>query len=125
MKSKNKIYVSEAEDTRRWIQEEDLMVICRAWRNYEGDLAVFEGAVGAYFLGRFAGYDALRVVHSWRTLRKYEQILGIRFKEQVNGRTPDSRRVNGIRYAENFQAFWKAIAAGVSSQEEAKSMVSA
>jgi hypothetical protein len=123
MAKKIDFHVSKASETRDWILEDDLVVICRAWENFEGDLQVFESAVGALLFGRLAGFDALRVVHSWRTLRKYEQILGIAFKDRLRERTADSRRVNGIRYADKFREFWRAIAAGVSAEPEARMAV--
>ena len=123
MAKKPDFHVSKASETRKWILDGDLDRICQAWEKFEGDLPVFESAVGALFFGRFAGSDALRVVHSWRTLRKYEQILGITFKDELLERTPDSRRVNGIRYADKFSQFWKAIAAGVSAEPEARMAV--
>ena len=123
MAKKPDFHVSKASETRKWIPEDDVVLICEAWEKFEGDLPPFESAVGALIFGRLAGFDALRVVHSWRTLRKYEDILGITFKDRLLDRTPDSRRVNGIRYADKFNQFWKAIAAGVSAEPDARMAV--
>jgi hypothetical protein len=120
MAKKSKIHVSKAAVTETWMKESDFEVICKAWENFQGQVEVFESAVGALLVGRLGGYDVLRVLHSWRTLKNYEEILDIKFKDVLPARTADSRRVNGIRYAEKFEQFWKAIAGGVASEPNAR-----
>jgi hypothetical protein len=115
-----KFHISKAAETRKWIHEDDLKIICEAWERFYGDVGVFESAAGALLMGRFLGYNGLRVLHTWPTLRKYEQILGISFKDTLEPYTADSERLNGIRYAKKFGAFWKAVAAGVSSEPGAR-----
>ena len=106
---------------RKWMEDAgDLEVICKAWDNYVGAVDVIESAIGALLIGRIAGYNTLRITHSWRTLRKYEEILDVKFADILPEETAESDRVNGIRYAKKFKAFWKAIAAGVASEEGAK-----
>jgi len=109
-----------ASETRKWILESDLELICKAWENYEGQVDVLESAVGALFIGRMIGYDALRFLHMYKTLRKYEQILGVSFKELLPARTADSRRMTAIVLADKFRQVWKAVAAGVGSEPGAK-----
>jgi hypothetical protein len=125
--AKKKDYtVASAAESRTWMQEEDLRAICHAWERYTGDVTVFESAVGALLVGRLIGYDGLRVLHSWRTLRNYEDLLGLEggFKSVLKTRTSDSRRLNGVRRADTFAAFWKALGAGVASEPDAKVAVS-
>lgn len=133
--AKEKIHVSSPEETREWLEqlrlrknEKELLdlfdIICQAWHDYEGQCDVIESAIGALILGRLVGYDGLRVVHSWKTLRNYEEILGVAFKD-LPERTADSRRVNGIRYAEKFKKFWKALAGGIASEPGARELVKA
>jgi len=124
MAKRNEIAVTSAKVTRKWIEKsDDLDVICRAWENYAGSTEVLEGAIGALLFGRLAGYNALRIIHSWRTLKKYEKILDVTFAEVLPADTADSDRVNGVRYAKKFKAFWKAVAAGVGSDEGAKDVL--
>lgn len=119
--AKKKDYdITPAKETREWMRDEDFERVCKAWEDYAGDVTVFESAVGALFVGRLIGYEGLQMLHSWRTLRKYEGILGITFKDTFPGRTKDSRRLNGIRRADTFKAFWKALGAGVASEPDAK-----
>jgi hypothetical protein len=121
MAKKKDYTIAAASETRQWMAESDLRVICEAWENYSGDVSVFESAVGALLVGRLIGFDGLRMLHSWRTLRNYEKLLGITgFKDVLPGRTSDSRRLRGIRVADTYNAFWKALGAGVASQPDAK-----
>ena len=122
MSKKRDWNVTPAKQTRKWMVDDDLDIICRAFENYEGAAEVIEGAIGALLIGRLVGYNGLRVVHSWRTLKKYEGILGIEFGKLLPEKTEDTDRINGIRYARKFKAFWKALAAGVSSEEGARDL---
>lgn len=47
------------------------------------DLVVIEGAIGALFLGQRYGLRILRILHSARTLRQYEDFLGHSFEELI------------------------------------------
>jgi hypothetical protein len=124
-KEKEKIHVCDPKETRTWIKDNDIDLLCRAWEKFSGPTGEFESAVGAFVVGRLVGLDGLKVLHNWRTLRKYEDLLGISFKEVLPARTKDTRRINGIRYAERFDQFWKAIAGGVASEPDAKLAVTA
>lgn len=121
-KSTSGIVVMKATESRKLIHEDDLMIICRAWEKYEGSTEVIESAIGALIVGRLAGYDALRMVHSWKTLKNYEEKLGVSFKEILNATTPDTDRIGGIRRAKKFKALWRALAAGVGSEPGARDL---
>src|SRR5687767_9798779 len=121
MAKRSEIKKTPPDETRKWIERaSDLEVICKAWDNYTGAVDVLESAIGALLIGRLAGCNTLRITHSWRTLRKYEEILDVDFAKMLPAETAESDRVNGIRYAKKFKAFWKAIAAGVASEDGAK-----
>lgn len=47
------------------------------------DLGIVEGAVGALFVGQYYGLRILRILHSAKTLRQYEQFLGATFEELI------------------------------------------
>lgn len=47
------------------------------------DLGVVEGAIGALFVGQCYGLRILRIMHSSRTLRQYEQFLGVSFEKLI------------------------------------------
>ena len=112
-----------AKQIRDRLSADDLDRVAKAWFEFQGSLPVFESAIGAYFLGRVAGYDVLRVVHKSGTLRLYERILGIKFRDVCEAITPDSVRVNAVWSARKFSQFWKALGAGVASEPRAKEAV--
>lgn len=77
--------------------------------NFHGALDELEGALGMYMLGRHFGWKVLYIVHSKKTVRKYEQILGIDVRTEFEAETPDSVRSNGYRLAQAFSNFWKVV----------------
>ena len=119
---KSDVYVMPAEQSVKLIADGDLLTICRAWENYKGNVEIIEAAIGALLIGRLVGYDGLRMIHSWKTLRNYEGLLGVKFKEILREATPDTERINGIRYAKKFGELWRALAAGVGSQPGARDL---
>lgn len=51
--------------------------------NYTGDARVLENAIGCYLVGLMYGWKVLYLIHSKATLRKYQDILGFKFREMV------------------------------------------
>lgn len=47
------------------------------------DLSAVEGAIGALFVGQRYGLRILRLLHSSKTLRQYEQFLGESFEDLI------------------------------------------
>ncbi len=105
---------------KRMSDAEMVEIITRAWKEFEGDCGVFMSAVGALVLGREVGWQGVRVCMSSATYRKYETILGIKFREHLPERTKDSRRIRGIRMADDFGKFWQALSGGMIPATEGK-----
>jgi hypothetical protein len=98
-----------------------LEILNTAQEQYEGDCTVLESAMGALVWGRIVGWHGLRVIHSSRTFKRYEEILGIEFREVLPEQTEQSERLNGIRLAKKFKKFWQAISSGeISGRDAAK-----
>jgi hypothetical protein len=77
--------------------------------NYSGDLTELESALGMLRMGYHFGWKVLYIVHSKRTIRKYEEYLGIKVRELFPPTGPSSYRNNGYRIAEAATNFWKVI----------------
>ena len=77
--------------------------------NFEGDLTELESALGMLGLGHHLGWKVLYVIHSKRTIRKYEQILDIQIRDIFPETGPSSYRSNGFRVVQELSNFWKAI----------------
>lgn len=76
---------------------------------FEGNLDELESALGMYMLGRHFGWKVLYILHSKRTVRKYEEILGISIRDEFEAEGPDADRSNGFRALKTVTNFWKAI----------------
>ena len=85
----------------------------RAVLNYYGPLDELEKAIGILRLGHQFGWRVLVLVHSKRTIRKYEEILGITFREFFPDEGPSARRSIGLRMAHKFDNFWKIVSGDI------------
>jgi hypothetical protein len=79
------------------------------FKTYKGDITILERAVGAYFVGRRVGWKVMYVIHDTKTLKKYEKILGINFREEFKDfedLAPKTRAYKALKFISNF---WKAV----------------
>ena len=84
----------------------------QAIHNFKGDLGDLESAIGMYAIGRHFGWKVLYILHSKKTIRKYEDILKIAVRDEFPEVGPDATRSNGYRVLEFVSNFWKAISGG-------------
>jgi hypothetical protein len=84
-------------------------VMDKAILDFEGSLDELEGALGMYLVGRHVGWKVLYIIHSKRTVAKYEKILDISVREEFEPETADSRRSLGYRIAQGFSNFWRVV----------------
>jgi len=77
--------------------------------NFKGDLTQLESALGMLHIGHHLGWKVLYIIHSKRTIRNYENILGIKIRDIFPETGPSSYRSNGYRAAEAFSNFWKVV----------------
>src|SRR3954452_24357815 len=103
----------------RMTDTELMEIIDRACTEFEGDATVLESAIGALVFGRLVGWHALRLMHAGRTFKRYEQILGVKFRDVLPDRTDQAGRLRGIRLADNIGKFWQAVTSGLVSAREA------
>jgi hypothetical protein len=92
--------------------ERFVTVVEQAIHNFSGDLSELESAIGMYAIGRHFGWKVLYIIHSKKTIRKYEDILGIAIREEFPELGPDAARSSGFRLLESVSNFWKAISGG-------------
>lgn len=76
---------------------------------YGGQVDTLEQAIGMYWVGRHLGWKTLVLMHNKRTLRNYEQILGISIREAFPEVGPDAERSSAYRIASKLSNFWKAV----------------
>lgn len=81
--------------------------------NFTGDFDDLESALGILRMGHHFGWKVLVLIHNKRTIRKYEEILGINIREFFPEEGPSTYRSNGYRIATNLGNFWKAVSGDV------------
>lgn len=68
-----------------------------------------ESALGMYMIGFHFGWKVLYVIHSKKTVRKYEQLLGIDVREAFDEFGPDADRTNAYKIITTVSNFWKLV----------------
>ena len=84
-----------------------------AIHNFEGQLDELESALGMLLIGRHFGWRVLVLIHNKRTIRKYEELLGIEVRKYFPEITPASRRSFGYKIVEGAGNFWKAVSGDI------------
>ncbi|MEX2122974.1 MAG: hypothetical protein WD795_03705 [Woeseia sp.] len=108
-KSRESLFANLSEKQRAELQA----IEKRAILEFQGPLDELEKAIGILRIGHQFGWRVLVLVHSKRTIRKYEEILGITFREFFPDEGPSARRSIGLRMAEKFDNFWKIVSGDI------------
>lgn len=77
--------------------------------NFKGDLSQLEAALGMLRLGHHVGWKVLYLLHSKKTIRNYETILGIQIRDVFPETGPSSYRSFGFNLALRYSNFWKVV----------------
>lgn len=91
------------------LQEIELNALAK----FHGQFDELESAYGFLRLGFQIGWKPLAIIHSKKTFKKYEQMLGINAKELFPEITPASDRSIGFRVAKGLSNFWKAVSGDI------------
>jgi hypothetical protein len=97
------------EETHRIVR-----LVDESLKRFHGQIDELEGAIGMYFVGRQMGWRVLVLIHNKRTIKKYEDILGIKIREEFDETGPFTEKSQGYRIAQKLNAFWKAVSGEVS-----------
>jgi hypothetical protein len=76
---------------------------------YTGPAGDLEAALGMYLLGRHLGWRALYIIHSKKTVAKYELILGIEVQDAFAQEGPDAHRSAGLQAVTARSDYWKVV----------------
>ena len=76
---------------------------------FRGPLPELNAALGLLRMGDHLGWKPLLIVHSRKTIRKYESILGISLREEFVEEGPLAERSLGFLSARQLSNFWKAV----------------
>lgn len=88
-----------------------------AFARFTGQFDELEAALGLLHLGDHVGWKPLVLIHNKRTVRKYEEILGIQVREFFPPEGPSAERSLGYSIAKKIGNFWKAVSGELKSDE--------
>jgi hypothetical protein len=72
-------------------------------------LPELESALGMYMLAHYFGWKVPYLLHSKRTIKKYEELLGLRLSEHFPELGPDADRTNAYKAIQAVSNFWKLV----------------
>lgn len=99
-------------------QEAELARIERdAIARFHGMFDDLEAALGVLRMGHHLGWRVLVLIHNKRTIRKYEEILGINFREFFPAEGPSCERSIGYGLAKKLGNFWKAVSGAIKIED--------
>ena len=84
---------------------------------FEGQFDELESALGMLLLGRLYGWKVLALIHNKRTIKKYEQILGIDFRKAFPEVGPLAQKSVAFVAVEKLGTFWKAVSGEVKLED--------
>lgn len=80
-----------------------------AVREFDGQFDELENALGMMLLGRLVGWKILALIHNKRSIRKYEEILGIKIREAFPEEGPLTHKSVGYELIKKLGNYWKAV----------------
>ena len=80
---------------------------------FRGQFDELESALGMFVLGRLVGWKVLVLIHNKRTIRKYEEILGISIREAFPEEGPLAHKSVAYKVAKKLGNYWKAVSGDV------------
>jgi len=86
-----------------------ILLVDDAITNFSGDSTNLGRAIGMLFIGRRYGWRVMYLVHSKATIRKYEEILGIKIKDVLPEVGELASRSIAWRAVQNVSSYWKAV----------------
>jgi hypothetical protein len=91
-------------------QQDELNSISEnAIAGFVGQLNELESALGMLLMGHHFGWKVLYLIHSKKTIRKYEDILGVKIRDIFPETGPSSYRSTGLTLAMKASNFWKVV----------------
>lgn len=82
-------------------------------KEFAGNLTELEAAIGALIVGKQLGWKVLFLVHNKRTIRKYEKILGLSFRDEMPEVGDLAYKSVAWKAVEKLGNFWKAVSGDI------------
>ena len=78
-------------------------------REFRGLIPTLESAIGMLIVGQKLGWKVMLLAHDKKTIRKYEEILGVDIREVMPGEGPWAAKSVAWKAAQGIGNFWKAV----------------
>jgi hypothetical protein len=78
-------------------------------KKFRGNVEVLENAWGALLVGSQMGWKVSFIMHNQGTIKKYERLTGVKFRELCDPETVLSNKSIGYTFARKLSSIWKAI----------------
>jgi hypothetical protein len=90
--------------------EKDLVqIIDAASEKFKGQLDELESAIGMLMLSRLYGWKVIYLIHSRKTIQKYEKMLGVNLRELAPPVGRLAHKSLAWKLAQGVGNFWKAV----------------
>lgn len=104
------LYTSKATTNMPELTDIDLVkLIDKSIMKFHGNSEELENAIGALMFGRMTGWRPLFLIHSQKSIKKYETILGIEFREVMPEVGPKAKDSIAWKLAQKVTNFWKLV----------------
>ena len=80
-------------------------LIDEAIHRYQGPMDELESSIGMYMLARHMGWKVLYMIHTARTIKKYEEILGVTLSDVCEPFGPDAESSNAYKALQTVESF--------------------
>lgn len=90
-------------------QKDERDMIQHAIKEFSGYMPTLEGAIGAYFIGKELGWKPLFLIHEKRTIKKYEDVLGVSFRDVLPDEGKWAEKSIAWEAGKKVSNFWKAV----------------
>jgi len=88
---------------------EKIKIMNEAIISFNGSSTELESALGFFYIGFYLGWKPLYIMHSKKTVRKYENILGIKVRDIYPDASDSFKNSPGWRILNSMPNFWKAV----------------
>ena len=78
---------------------------------FKGHISKLEAAIGALYVGNIFGWKVLRLAHTERTLKQFEEILGLSLRDEkyCPAETELSTRHFVFRFSKQMRDYWHVV----------------
>ena len=94
---------------KRIPDDQIIPTIDKAIQDYRGNVSELEAAIGVWIVGRQFGWKVMLLMHDRKTLAKYEDILGVDFRTQLDDVGSLAHKSIAWKAMETVSNFWKAV----------------